>query len=116
MILTLIGFGISLNNSIAVFEGLFKKGTGEFLRTPKFSLTNTHRKWDDKKYKTNVSPVVLGELFLAAYALVSIYLLLPKFGAGIIPFLLAYFGGYIFIAGMNILQNLQPIVKRLPAL
>jgi len=110
--LILIGFGISVNNSVAVFEGLFKKGTGEFVRTPKFSLTNTRRNWDDKKYKSVISPMVWGELLLAFYALVSIYILVPKFGASIIPFFFAFFGGCFFMAGMNILQNWQPALKR----
>ena len=110
--LILIGFGISVNNTIAVFEGLFKKGTGEFVRTPKYSLTNTRRNWDDKKYKTGISPMVWGELLLALYALVSMYLLAPKFGAGIIPFLFAYFAGFIFMAGVNLQQNWQPALKR----
>jgi len=110
--LVLIGFGISLNNSIAVFEGLFKKGTGEFVRTPKYSLTNIRRNWDDKKYKTGISPMVWGELFLALYALVSMYLLTPKFGANFNLLLLAYFSGYVFMAGVNILQNWQLALKR----
>jgi cellulose synthase/poly-beta-1,6-N-acetylglucosamine synthase-like glycosyltransferase len=111
--LILIGFGISVNNSYAVFEGLFKKSTGEFVRTPKYSLTNTRRNWEDKKYKPGISPMVWIELLLAFYALLSIYLLTPKLGATLLPFLLAYFGGYIFIAGANILQNWQPVLRRI---
>lgn len=110
--LILIGLGISFNNSVAVFEGLFKKRTGEFVRTPKYSLTDNCRNWEKRKYKLGVSPMVWGELFLAFYALVSMYILIPRFGVGFIPFFLAFFGGCVFMAGLNIQQNLQLSLKR----
>ena len=113
--LILIGFGISLSNSVAVMEGLFKRETGDFVRTPKFNLTNTQHAWNDKKYSSPISPMVWGELVLALYSLVTIFLLTMRFGPGVIPFLLMYFCGYIFIAGVNIQQSLKLMQKRTPA-
>src|SRR5215207_7942879 len=50
-LLTITGFGISLNTSIAVVEGLMGKG-GTFVRTPKLNLNNVRKqgKAVDKTY------------------------------------------------------------------
>jgi len=105
-ILILIGFGLSLNNSIAVFEGLFSKTRGTFERTPKFNLTNTNKEWLGNAYAMPLSHMVYGELFLAFYSLVVIAVLTPIVGWDIAPWMLVYTAGYLYMAGLNIAQNL----------
>jgi cellulose synthase/poly-beta-1,6-N-acetylglucosamine synthase-like glycosyltransferase len=105
-ILILIGFGLSLNNSIAVFEGLFSKSRGTFERTPKFNLTNASKEWTGNTYAMPLSPMVYGEIFLAFYALLVIIILTPIVGWEIAPWMLVYTAGYLYMAGMNIAQNL----------
>jgi hypothetical protein len=47
------------------------------------------------------------ELSLAIYSMLTIYLLLPKVGLGIAPWMLVYTCAYLYIALTNIIQNLQ---------
>jgi cellulose synthase/poly-beta-1,6-N-acetylglucosamine synthase-like glycosyltransferase len=105
--LILIGFGMSLNNTVAVLQGLFNKDMGTFTRTPKFNVTSHNPLWRHNSYVISVSPLVWGEIFLGLYALAAIILLVPHLGWEIIPWLLIYVGGYFYIAGLNLYQSWQ---------
>lgn len=106
-LLTLVGFGLSLNNSVAVFQGLFSKKTGTFVRTPKFNIVNQKDKFTKSQYTMKVNWMVWGELALAAYSVVSMVILYPYIGIGIVPCLLIYTLGYAYMAGLNLLQTWQ---------
>jgi hypothetical protein len=104
--MTIMGFGISLSTSIAVLEGLMGKG-GHFIRTPKLNLSNSRKqsKVIDRSYREPISPLIWAEIALGFYALLTIFLLTPYIGWGIIPWMLIYLIGYFYIAGLNLLQH-----------
>lgn len=105
-ILTLTGFGISLSTSIAVLQGLTKKG-GAFVRTPKLNLSNNHKQIKDieHRYLPPISPLVWMEIGLGIYALITGIVLLPHIGWGIVPWMVLYMLGYFYIAGLNLIQH-----------
>lgn len=105
--LTLIGFGLSLSNTVAVMQGLFSKKTGTFVRTPKFNIVNDQDKWTKTKYAMKVNWMVWAELALAIYSIVVIFILYPYIGFGIIPCLLIYALGYSYMAILNLVQTWQ---------
>jgi cellulose synthase/poly-beta-1,6-N-acetylglucosamine synthase-like glycosyltransferase len=102
-LLLLLGYGLSLSNSVAVLQGLVGYG-GEFIRTPKFNLDNRRAHTLDATLRHSVG---WGELILSAYALGVIALLWPKEGWASVPWLLSYVAGYLFIVGLNIKQSRQ---------
>lgn len=106
-LLIFTGFGISLSTSIAVLQGLTKKG-GAFIRTPKLNLGNGLKKLQriDRKYLPPISPFVWGEIALGIYALLTIFILTPHLGWGIVPWMMIYTIGYFYIAGLNLVQHL----------
>jgi cellulose synthase/poly-beta-1,6-N-acetylglucosamine synthase-like glycosyltransferase len=106
-LMTITGFGISLSTSIAVIEGLTGKG-GNFVRTPKLNLPNTHgqQKLIDRTYVQPISPLVWGEIALGFYALLTGYVLAGYIGWGIIPWMMIYMIGYFYIAGLNLIQHI----------
>lgn len=108
-LLTITGFGISLSTSIAVVQGLIGKGEGVFTRTPKLNLRNRHAgsKPIDADYLPPISPLVWGELALGLYAALTIRMLYPYLGWGIIPWMMIYMLGYFYIAGLNLIQHLS---------
>ena len=61
-----IGIGISINNAIAVMEGLFGKPS-EFTRTPKYRIEGAGDDWKTKIYKGKTSWAPYVELALACY-------------------------------------------------
>lgn len=59
-----ISLGLSLQNSVATFQGLFGKET-PFVRTPKFNIVSSTGTWRDKKYRARtLSPLTYAELIL----------------------------------------------------
>ncbi len=106
-LLTLIGFGLSLNNSVAALEGLFGKSCGSFLRTPKFNLTNRKGNWANSSYNMPISSMVWAELGLGFYALFTGIILAAHQGYQPLPWLLVYAAGYFYIAGLNLEQSGQ---------
>jgi Glycosyltransferases, probably involved in cell wall biogenesis len=105
-LMTIMGFGISLSTSIAVLEGLIGKG-GRFIRTPKLNLSNSRKqsKVIDHSYKEPISPLIWAEIGLGLYALLTIFMLTPDIGWGIVPWMLIYMIGYFYIAGLNLIQH-----------
>jgi cellulose synthase/poly-beta-1,6-N-acetylglucosamine synthase-like glycosyltransferase len=104
-LLVLIGFGLSLNNTIAVMQGLFGTKRGTFVRTPKLNITDSKENTNSKIYTMPISPMIWGELGLAVYSVITIFVLLPIMGWGIIPWVLVYTAGYLYMAGLNLYQH-----------
>jgi len=106
-LLTILGIGISLNIGLAVLSGLYRKG-GVFHRTPKFAIQGRGGSWKESKYALPRSGVVWGELVLAGYAIYSTVILLPTpEGRAIVPGLLLYAIGFLFVSGMSFVQSWQ---------
>jgi cellulose synthase/poly-beta-1,6-N-acetylglucosamine synthase-like glycosyltransferase len=105
-LLVIIGFGTSLNNGIAVLAGLFSRKTGTFVRTPKLNIYE-HQQVMDKNYRFRISPIVWGEICLALYALTTIVILTPSQGITGVAWVGVYACSYIYIVGLNLLQQWQ---------
>jgi len=112
-LLTLTGFGISLSTSIAVLQGLTRKG-GTFVRTPKLNVGNRHsqNKKIDRRYLPPISPLVWAEIALGIYALITTILLERYIGWEITPWMMIYVLGYFYVAGLNLIQHRSTGISR----
>ncbi len=63
--------GLSVNNTVAVFDALFGK-KNEFLRTPKYGITKRSDDWRDKAYNLPFTKTTLLEIFFGVYGLIGI--------------------------------------------
>jgi len=115
-LLMLIGYGISLNNAVAVLDGLISTDVGTFIRTPKNNDFGKGRVEDRAGYSFQVSPMVWVELFFSLIALTGAYLLYQKMGWGIVPWMMLYVFGYAFIALFNLSQGIRYSRKKPPRL
>ena len=106
-LLALIGYGISLNNAVAVLDGLISSDVGTFIRTPKYNDFGKGRVEDRAGYSFQVSPMVWVELIFSLIALAGAYLLYQKMGWGIVPWMMLYVFGYAFIALFNLSQGIR---------
>ncbi len=106
-----IGIGISINNAIAVLEGLFGKPS-EFTRTPKYRIEGAGDDWKTKIYKGKSSWVPYAELALACYfTFVNLYAL--TYGlVGTLPFIALFQWGFLYTSGMSLAQSLDWLVPR----
>jgi cellulose synthase/poly-beta-1,6-N-acetylglucosamine synthase-like glycosyltransferase len=107
-LLVIMGFGISLSTSIAVLEGILGRG-GVFVRTPKLNLGERRgpARQIDRAYLPPLSRLVWAEIALGLYALLSMLILEPRVGWGIVPWLTFYMLGYFYIGGLNLAQHWQ---------
>jgi len=95
-VLALVGTGLALSNTLAIGQGLLGKNL-PFLRTPKFRIERRGDRWIDNRYALPFDWVIVGELALAGYALVTVVVALAVGNYLAVPFLLLYVGGYGYI-------------------
>ncbi len=103
--LMLLGTGIALSNSLAIYEALAGHSS-PFKRTPKFHVETAADRWSDKSYALPFSPLALGELALAVYALGGIILALAWGNLFIVPYLLLYALGFGYVGVLTVLHSL----------
>jgi cellulose synthase/poly-beta-1,6-N-acetylglucosamine synthase-like glycosyltransferase len=90
--LLLVAVGLAPSNSWSIWEAIVRR-SHEFHRTPKFNLLpRPEGGWSvggsQDLFEVPFSPLILGELALAAYALVGIGLAVSRDSFGSLPFLL----------------------------
>jgi cellulose synthase/poly-beta-1,6-N-acetylglucosamine synthase-like glycosyltransferase len=105
-LLMLLGAGLSLNNTLAVFQGLTGQES-EFMRTPKFHATRNGGAWQRSAYRLRLQPLVLAEIALALYALLTAALLAASGKWLSAAFILLYALGFGLTAAMGLWQASQ---------
>jgi len=103
-LLVLLGTGLSLGNALAVLRALAGSSRG-FQRTPKYALRTNQDTWVGSTYAGEAGVSVWGELVLALYSLAL--LSVPNVHWGLVPWLLVYAGGFAYVAGVSIYQDLK---------
>ena len=116
-LLTLLGSGLCLNNSVAVWQGLRGQG-GDFLRTPKFRVEQAGDRWQKSSYRLPLDRLFWGEVFLFGYATltVTVALWLGQWASAL--FLSLYAGGFGALTLIGLRQASSPprLARRLRAL
>lgn len=112
-VLTLLGFGLCFNNSIAVLQAL--RGQNKpFLRTPKFHVETTSDRWQTSNYRLSLEPIFYGELLLLLYAVITVATAILQGRFWSIPFLLLYVGGFGFMISVELWQARQANLTLVP--
>ncbi|MCD6166898.1 glycosyl transferase family 2 [candidate division KSB1 bacterium] len=97
--------GLSVNNTQAVLEGLFKKRS-EFVRTPKYRIITKKDNWKNKKYHPRkLGATLFLELILAGYCFLPILEVFKHNDWSVLPFLLLFFFGYSYVAIMSLIHH-----------
>lgn len=99
-VLVLIGTGIAWGNTVAILQGLARWG-GVFARTPKFHLDGRAKNWQRSPYRLARDRSVVGEVFLAVYAMATIAMAWSLGQKGAIPFLLLYALSFGLVAALS---------------
>ena len=99
--------GFAVNNSRAVFEGLFKRKS-EFIRTPKYAINTKQDSWAGKKYVgLKIDWVSIVEMVLAVYCFFGVISSLYYMQFAAVPFQLLYFLGFFFVSLLSIKNALD---------
>ena len=93
--------GFSVNNSLAVIQGLLKKRT-PFIRTPKFRLMGKTGSFKGKGYGPSLDKMVYFEIFMAVYSSFSVILAVYYLELGILPFMIMFLIGFSITGFLSI--------------
>jgi cellulose synthase/poly-beta-1,6-N-acetylglucosamine synthase-like glycosyltransferase len=99
-----VGIGMSMNQSLAVCDGLLRTGT-DFVRTPKHGIVKNTETWTTKKYRSAKTWVLCLELIMLAYLAVTIGFAVYQMHYLSLPFLLMFFIGYLYVLGLGLFQR-----------
>jgi cellulose synthase/poly-beta-1,6-N-acetylglucosamine synthase-like glycosyltransferase len=100
-----VGIGLAVNNTRAVFEGLFG-APGEFKRTPKYGIERNREGSRRRKYAESVAVQPLIELTLGLYFTGTVVYALANGIYGTLPFLMLFQFGYLYTGGLSLVQQL----------
>jgi len=97
--------GISVSNTIAVFDALLGSRS-EFHRTPKFGIVKRGEDWRGKDYVLPFTKTTLLEIFFAGYGIVGIFISIFNGNAVYAPLLALQTSGFIYIAALSISHSI----------
>jgi cellulose synthase/poly-beta-1,6-N-acetylglucosamine synthase-like glycosyltransferase len=99
-----VGIGLSVNNALAVMEGLFGRKS-VFIRTPKYHVESAGDEWKHKRYRGGLSFVPFVELVLGLYfTAMAVYA--AAYGIyGTLPFILIFQAGFLYTACLSLFQD-----------
>ena len=93
--------GMSVNNTVAVFDAVFGK-KNEFLRTPKYGIVKNTDDWKDKAYNLPFTKTTLLEIFFGVYGLMGIMIAIFSNNPVFAPIIGIQTVGFFFIAFMSL--------------
>ena len=96
-VLMFVGIGLALSNTRAIFEALQGRAS-EFVRTPKRGDKEV------KRYGGSFATIALAELVLGFYSLYTVYAYMHCNRMGLVPFLMLYAAGYLYMGLLTIWQ------------
>jgi hypothetical protein len=108
--LMLLGTGLCVNNTRAVWQGLRGSG-GQFLRTPKFQVERSGDRWQQSFYRLPLEPLFFAETAMLLYTLAVAGLAIQHGKWLSIPFLLLYAGGFSSVLAIELWQS-RPVRTR----
>ena len=100
-LLILLGTGLTLSNTKAIYEEVRGK-KDKFGRTPKFRLEKERDEWRGSKYALPFDRMVLAEMLSALYALLGVVIALQQGNYFAIPFLMLYVLGFGYVAALTV--------------
>ena len=110
-ILLFFATGISVNNTIAVFDAILSK-KNEFLRTPKFGIVKRSDRWRDKDYVLPFNRTTLLEIFFSLYGCLSAFICIYSGSISFLPIILLQTIGLIYVTYLSIADSR----KKLPTM
>lgn len=93
--------GMSVNNTVAVFDAFFGK-KNEFLRTPKFGIIKNDDDWRDKAYALPFTKTTLLEIFFGVYGIIGMFVAIFSNNPIFAPILGIQVAGFLYIAYLSI--------------
>ncbi len=102
--------GISVNNTVGVLDAIYG-GKPEFLRTPKYGITEKGENWRDKAYTLPFTKTTLLEIFFGAYGILGIFIAIFSGNPVYAPILALQTMGFVYISYLSITHSMFSTLK-----
>ena len=93
--------GMSVNNTVAVFDAVLGK-KNEFLRTPKYGILTKKDDWRENAYNLPFTKITLLEIFFGVYGVMGIFISIFSNNPVFVPIIGIQTVGFFFIAYMSL--------------
>ena len=93
-LLMVLGYGMSISNSVQAIAGLVSKETGTFFRTPKYAVTKAGESWRKKNYQLPLNSVTALEGAAVLLGTIALSQAISADNMAILPILSMYIIGY----------------------
>jgi cellulose synthase/poly-beta-1,6-N-acetylglucosamine synthase-like glycosyltransferase len=110
-LLVLLGTGLTLSNTRAIYEEVRGKKE-KFGRTPKFRLEKRRDDWRRSRYALSFDWMALAEMLAALYAVLGVVIALQQGNYFAIPFLMLYVMGLGYVASLTVLHSAHGWIGR----
>ena len=105
LVLFLLGFGVSVSNTIEAGKALLTNHHWSFKRTPKYAVRLDHDAWKDKRYQVPLDYVSILELAVVCLGGISIGYSIWSLNFGVLLILVPFTAAYTFVFLLTILQS-----------
>ncbi len=105
VLLVILGYGISVSNSVSALSGLLSRQTGVFLRTPKYAIVSKTETWKEKKYQLALNRVMIFETLASVGGIAAMVYAVALNNLGIVPILGVYVAGYLLVLYLTLSQS-----------
>jgi cellulose synthase/poly-beta-1,6-N-acetylglucosamine synthase-like glycosyltransferase len=103
--LLLIGFGLSLSNTLEAIKALFSNRIWDFNRTPKYADLQDQQDWRTRTYQVQLDPLWAAELIFMALGLLAIFSAFRASNFSVLLILVPFTISYAFVFLLSILQS-----------
>lgn len=102
--LLVYSFGMSVNNTVAVFDAIFGS-KNEFFRTPKYGIIKNTDDWRDKAYNLPFTKTTLLEIFFGIYGVLGIFVSIFSNNVFFAPIIGLQTVGFFFISYLSLAHS-----------
>ncbi len=99
------GIGMCVSNAIAVWEGLVGGNESEFIRTPKYGISNGSDSWLKKNYARGKDNLWFIQIFFSLYSLLTFFIAVEKNYWGALPFIALFIFGFSYVSSLGFIHR-----------
>jgi cellulose synthase/poly-beta-1,6-N-acetylglucosamine synthase-like glycosyltransferase len=107
LILFLLGFGISMSNTIEAGKALLTNRDWVFKRTPKYAVESGREEWRSRRYQVPLDLTAIMELLLVLLGGIAMAYAISRSNFVVLLILVPYTLAYAFVLAMTVWQSQQ---------
>ena len=109
LVLFLLGFGLSLANTIEAGKALLSNRDWAFVRTPKYAIQKDSEEWKNKRYQIKLGYDWFLELMAVSLGVIATADAIIYSNFGELVYLIPFTSSFLFVAIYTLIQSRQAV-------